>query len=112
VVKNETRILYVLNFIRNSYVFLCKHIVPVLELIKHHVMKAYGGSKCIIPPFLTLALDGIEWSASRPGRSTPREIATGIHWIGGWVGPRSGVDVVDKRLILTLPRLEPWPSSA
>jgi len=32
---------------------------------------------------LTSALDGGEWSASRPGRFTPREIAPGIHWIGG-----------------------------
>jgi hypothetical protein len=40
----------------------------------------------------TLALDGGEWSASRPGRFTPRERAAGTHWIGGWVGPRVGVD--------------------
>jgi hypothetical protein len=39
--------------------------------------------------FLTLALDGGEWSASRPGRFTPRERAPGTHWIGGWVGPQS-----------------------
>jgi hypothetical protein len=32
---------------------------------------------------LTSALDGVEWSASRPGRFTPRERATGTHWIGG-----------------------------
>jgi hypothetical protein len=38
---------------------------------------------------LTLALDGSEWSASRPGRFTPRERAPGNHWIGGWVDPRA-----------------------
>jgi hypothetical protein len=38
---------------------------------------------------LTSALDGGEWSASRPGRFTPRERASGTHWIGGWVGPRA-----------------------
>jgi hypothetical protein len=27
----------------------------------------------IVPPFLTSALDGGEWSASRPGRFTPGE---------------------------------------
>jgi hypothetical protein len=37
--------------------------------------------------FLTSALDGGEWSASRPGRLTPRERAPGTYWIGGWVGP-------------------------
>jgi hypothetical protein len=38
---------------------------------------------------LTSALDGDDWSASRPGRFTPRETAPGTHWIGGWVGPRA-----------------------
>jgi hypothetical protein len=36
---------------------------------------------------LTSVLDGGDWSASRPGRFTPRERAPGTHWIGGWVGP-------------------------
>jgi hypothetical protein len=38
---------------------------------------------------LTSALDGSEWSASRPGRFTPRERALGTHCIGGWVCPRA-----------------------
>jgi len=52
----------------------------------------------IIPP-LTTALDGGEWSDSRPGCFIPRERAAGTHWIGGWVGPRAGVDAVSKRKI-------------
>jgi hypothetical protein len=48
---------------------------------------------------LTSALDGGEWSASRPGRYTSRERAPGTHWIGGWVGPRAGLDAVAKRRI-------------
>jgi hypothetical protein len=43
---------------------------------------------------LTSALDGDEWSVSRPGRFTPRERAPSTHWIGGWVGPRAVLDVV------------------
>ena len=39
----------------------------------------------------TSALDGGGWSAPRPGRFTPRE-RTGTHCIGGWVGPRAGLD--------------------
>jgi hypothetical protein len=39
---------------------------------------------------LTPALDGGEWSASYPGRFTPRERAPDAHWMGGWVGPRTG----------------------
>jgi hypothetical protein len=43
--------------------------------------------------FSTLALDGGEWSASRPGRAfTPGERTPGTHWTGGWVGSRAGLD--------------------
>jgi hypothetical protein len=49
------------------------------------------------PQFLTSALDGGEWSASRPGRFTPGEIATGTHWIEGWMSPSAGLDAVEKR---------------
>jgi hypothetical protein len=48
---------------------------------------------------LTSALDGGEWSASCPGRFTPREKAPGTHWIGGWVDPRAVLDPAVKRKI-------------
>jgi hypothetical protein len=57
---------------------------------------------------LTSALDGGEWSALHLGRFTPRERAPVTHWIGGWVGPRSGLDAVVKRKI-TSPRRESNP---
>jgi hypothetical protein len=53
---------------------------------------------------LTSALDGGEWSASRPGRFTPKERAPGTPWTGGWVGPRAVVDAVVKRRIPSLRR--------
>jgi hypothetical protein len=57
--------------------------------------------------FLTSALAGGEWSASRPGRITPGERAPGTQWIGGWVDPRAaGLDNVEKRQFLTLLQLE------
>jgi hypothetical protein len=56
--------------------------------------------------FLTSALVGGEWSASRPGRFTPRKSAPLTHWTGGRVGPRSGLDDVEKRKFLPLPGLE------
>ena len=37
-------------------------------------------------------LDGRRWSASLLGRFTPGE-KPGTHCIGGWVGPRTGLDV-------------------
>jgi hypothetical protein len=49
----------------------------------HHevVLGEWGYSST---PSLTSALDESEWSASRPGRFTPRERAPGSHWIGSW----------------------------
>jgi hypothetical protein len=40
---------------------------------------------------MTMALEGGEGSASRPGCSLPRERPR-THCTGGWVGPRAGLD--------------------
>jgi hypothetical protein len=45
--------------------------------------------------FLTLALDGGKWSASRPEERTP-----GTHCSVGWVGLRAGLDTEVRRKIL------------
>jgi hypothetical protein len=49
------------------------------------------GSGRISPPYFTSTLDGGEWSASRPFRFTP-----GTRFIGAWVGPRVGLDAIQK----------------
>jgi hypothetical protein len=67
------------------------------------------GSGCIDPLFLTSAFAGGEWSASRPCRFTLAERVPGTHWIGDWVGPRAGLDDVEKQKFLTLPGLELRP---
>jgi hypothetical protein len=72
-------------------------------------MKAYGGVGVQVHVFLTLAIVGGEWTDSRPGRFTPGEKARGAHRIGGWVGPRVGLDDVEERKFLTLPELELRP---
>jgi hypothetical protein len=72
-------------------------------------MKAYGGVDVEIHIFLTSALVGGEWLASRPHGFTPGESAPGTHWIGGRVGRRAGMDDVEKRKLLTLPGLELRP---
>jgi hypothetical protein len=51
------------------------------------------------PPFLTPALNGGEWSDSRPGQFTPLEIAPHTHCLGGCVGPRVGLDAVEQNKI-------------
>jgi hypothetical protein len=58
--------------------------------------------------FLTSALDGGEWSASRPSHFTPKERTPDTHWIGGWLSPRDVLDAVVKRKVLN-PRRESNP---
>jgi hypothetical protein len=47
--------------------------------------------------FLASARDGNEWSASRSGCFTHKERDTGTHLKGGQVGPRAGLDVLEKQ---------------
>jgi hypothetical protein len=52
----------------------------------YYAMKTYGeGGGSIAPPFLTSALDGGEWLASRLRRFTLLERFHGTHLVGGWV---------------------------
>jgi hypothetical protein len=57
-----------------------------VSIIKHH-------------SFLTLVLDGGEWSVSYPYQFTPGEAAPSTHCIGGWMGLRAGIDIMEKRKI-------------
>jgi hypothetical protein len=58
----------------------------------------YGWVEVQLHAFLTTILDEDVWSASRFNHFAPREGASGIHWIGGWVGSRDGLDTVIPRL--------------
>jgi hypothetical protein len=60
-------------------------------------MKAYGGVDVQFHIFLTSVLTGGEWSASRPCRFIPGERVPDTNWIGGYVGPKAGLDDVEKR---------------
>jgi hypothetical protein len=81
---------------------------PYTNLVKHYVIKTYGGVDVWIHVFSTSTLVGGEWSASCPGRFTPRERAPGTHWIGV-VGPRAGLDCMEKLKFLFIPGLELRP---
>jgi hypothetical protein len=48
---------------------------------------------------LTSALDGGEWSASRPSRFIPSERALGKYWIRDRVGFRNCLEAVENRKI-------------
>jgi hypothetical protein len=69
-------------------------------------MKAYGGVDVQIHIFLTSALVGGDCQLHAPASFTPAERALGTHWIGGWVGPRAGLDDVEKKKFFTLLGLE------
>jgi hypothetical protein len=61
-------------------------------------MKAYGEAEVKVHVLIILALDGSEWSVSRPGHFTSRERAPCAHWIGDWM-TRADLDDVEKRRI-------------
>jgi hypothetical protein len=73
-------------------------------------MEALGGERRYSSySFSTSALDGGEWSASRPGRAfTPGERTPGTHCTGGWVGLRAVLDTEVRGKILC-PRRESNP---
>jgi hypothetical protein len=56
--------------------------------------------------YLYPTLDGGEWSVSHLDRFTHGVRIPGTHWLGGWVGPRAGLDTVTiwNRVILEKPQ--------
>jgi hypothetical protein len=69
-------------------------------------MKAYGGMDLMFHLFLISALVGGECSVSCPDPLTSKESAPVSRCIGSRVGPRAGLDGVEKRKFLTLLGLE------
>jgi hypothetical protein len=63
--------------------------------------KDVWGSGGIVPPFLTLALDGGDWWASCPSCFTPGERAPATHWTGHWARLRADQDDLEKRKSLS-----------
>jgi hypothetical protein len=54
--------------------------------------------------FTTSALDGGEWSASRPGHALPPGKDPRYPLYGGWMGPSAGLDTeVTGKILLPLP---------
>jgi hypothetical protein len=60
--------------------------------------------------FLTLALVGDKWSASRPSCFNPGERYPCTHWIGGWVSLRAGFDEMKKNFLTLLGHFNSEPS--
>jgi hypothetical protein len=60
-------------------------------------MKTYGGVEVQSHASLISALDGGKWLDPRTGHFNPGETARCIYSIGGWMGPKVGLDAVAKR---------------
>jgi hypothetical protein len=69
-------------------------------------MMVYGGVDLLIHNFLTSALDGGEWSASRFCHFTLEERASITHWTRCGEDPTAGLDEMEKLKFLTLSGLE------
>jgi hypothetical protein len=82
-------------------------VVPVRNQVSRHE-DVLGEWRYSSTHKMTSALEGGEWSVSRPGHFILRERAPGTHWIGGWVGPRAVQNTVVKRKIPS-PRRESNP---
>jgi hypothetical protein len=52
--------------------------------------------------FLTSELDGVSGQRHAPAELCPGKGSPGTHWIGGWVGPRVGLDTEARGKILCL----------
>jgi hypothetical protein len=55
------------------------------------------GNGGITPTFITLTLDRGEWSASWPCHFTPRQMASGNDYVGGWLGLRVSLGTVEVK---------------
>jgi hypothetical protein len=79
-----------------------------LHLIKHHAIKIDRGIGSKAPFFLNLRhLMDVSGKLHAPVALVTGKIAPGIHWIGGWVGPRAGLDKRTKRKLLSLSWIQP-----
>jgi hypothetical protein len=67
-----------------------------LCLNKQHVMKMGGGVEVYFHIFLTLARD-VHRQLHAPVLLMTGERTPGMHWIGGWVGLRADLYILEKR---------------
>jgi hypothetical protein len=88
---------------KNSQCLLNTVLVSRIQcLIKHHSMKHIGRVEVWLYAFLTLALDGDEWSVSLPDHPNHGKDHS-THCIEGWVRLRGGLDVVVKTVPFPAP---------
>jgi hypothetical protein len=67
------------------------------EVLSAHAMMAYGGVEVQTNSLLTLIVNAGEWLTSCPGHFTPLKRVLSTCQIGGWVSPRVGVVILEKK---------------
>jgi hypothetical protein len=72
----------------------------IIKFSPWSVFLLFKGKSKVLPMIFFNWVTGGEWWASRRGRFTLRERATGTHRIGEWVGPRAGLDAVVRKNFL------------
>jgi hypothetical protein len=68
-----------------------------LCLTKHHAMKIYWEWRDSSTHSLPQHWMEVSGQLHAPATLLPGKEPPGTHWIGGWVGPRAGLDMVEKR---------------
>jgi hypothetical protein len=66
------------------------HVYKVEAPLRHSGAK--GERRYSSYSFLTSALDRVSGQRYASAAVYPGKMAPGTHWIGGWVGPRAGLD--------------------
>jgi hypothetical protein len=71
-------------------------------------METLWRSGSVAPPFLTLVLNGGEWSSYSHHFNHGKIDNT--HGVRAWVGSTAGLDIMKERKFLPLPEIKPWLS--
>ena len=77
------------------------------QLLPFHAMFACGRSRGIAALILNLGTKWMWVVNLTPQVLYPRGTNSGPDWTGGWVGPRTGLDVLENIKIVLLPGFEP-----
>jgi hypothetical protein len=77
----------------------------ISKAVPQHTIEAQGGTGCIAPthsgPRYYIGASG---QRHAPAALYPQGKTPGTHWIGGWMGPRPGLDKeVRRKILLSLP---------
>lgn len=68
-----------------------------VNVVLEHANKAQRGGRCMAPPILNFSTNQRSIVSLTPHPLYPSERAPGSYFIGAWEGPRSNLDVLEKK---------------